>query len=74
MVHPGKLFMGGLNIETDEKALEGGCGKCGRRVEPLLTKDRETNQSRGFAFVTFESPAGVERVIRIFNGKIWKSG
>lgn len=53
---PGKLFIGGLNTETNEKALEGVFGKYGRIMEVLVMKDRETNKSR-FAFVTFESPA-----------------
>lgn len=30
---PGKLFVGGLNIETNEKALEAVFGKYGRIVE-----------------------------------------
>lgn len=30
---PGKLFVGGLNIETNEKALESVFGKYGRIVE-----------------------------------------
>lgn len=55
--HPGKLFIGGLNLETDEKALEAAFGNYGRIIEVLLMKDRETSKSRGFAFVTFENPA-----------------
>ncbi|XP_073497370.1 RNA-binding motif protein, X chromosome isoform X2 [Phyllobates terribilis] len=66
---PGKLFIGGLNTETTEKALEGVFGKYGRIVEVLLMKDRETNKSRGFAFVTFESPADAKDAARELNGK-----
>ncbi|KAG8553442.1 hypothetical protein GDO81_003412 [Engystomops pustulosus] len=66
---PGKLFIGGLNLETTEKALEGIFGKYGRIVEVLLMKDRETNKSRGFAFVTFESPADAKDAARELNGK-----
>ncbi|OBS70202.1 hypothetical protein A6R68_01255, partial [Neotoma lepida] len=66
---PGKLFIGGLNTETNEKALEAVFGKYGRIVEILLMKDRETNKSRGFAFVTFESPADAKDAARDMNGK-----
>nr|DBA20928.1 TPA: hypothetical protein GDO54_017660 [Pyxicephalus adspersus] len=66
---PGKLFIGGLNTETTEKALEGVFSKYGRIVEVLLMKDRETNKSRGFAFVTFESPADAKDAARELNGK-----
>ncbi|XP_051824383.1 RNA-binding motif protein, X chromosome-like isoform X3 [Antechinus flavipes] len=66
---PGKLFIGGLNTETNEKALESVFGKYGRIVEVLLMKDRETNKSRGFAFVTFESPADAEDAARDMHGK-----
>uniref|UniRef100_A0A2K5D259 RRM domain-containing protein n=1 Tax=Aotus nancymaae TaxID=37293 RepID=A0A2K5D259_AOTNA len=59
----GKLFIGGLNTETNEKALEA------IFVEVLLMKDRETNKSRGFAFVTFESPADAKDAARDMNGK-----
>ncbi|XP_004713449.2 RNA-binding motif protein, X chromosome [Echinops telfairi] len=64
---PGKLFIGGLNTETNEKALEAVFGKYGRIVEVLLMKDRETNKSRGFAFVTFESPADAKDAARDMN-------
>ncbi|XP_051679654.1 RNA-binding motif protein, X-linked-like-2 [Oryctolagus cuniculus] len=66
---PGKLFIGGLNPETDEKALEAAFGKYGRIIEVLLMKDRETSKSRGFAFVTFESPADAKAAARDMNGK-----
>uniref|UniRef100_A0A2K6UK08 RRM domain-containing protein n=1 Tax=Saimiri boliviensis boliviensis TaxID=39432 RepID=A0A2K6UK08_SAIBB len=66
---PGKLFIGGLNMETNEKALEAVFGKYGRIVEVLLMKDCETNKSRGFAFVTFESPADAKDAARDMNGK-----
>ncbi|KAL1774446.1 RNA-binding motif protein, X-linked-like-2 [Sigmodon hispidus] len=66
---PGKLFIGGLNLETDEKALEGAFGKYGRIIEVLLMKDRETSKSRGFAFVTFENPADAKAAARDMNGK-----
>lgn len=36
----------------------------------LLMKDRETNKSRGFAFVTFESPADAKDAAHEMNGKV----
>ncbi|XP_075902743.1 RNA-binding motif protein, X chromosome [Nelusetta ayraudi] len=66
---PGKLFIGGLNTETTEKALEQFFSKYGRIVEVILMKDRETNKSRGFAFVTFESPSDAKDAAREMNGK-----
>ncbi|KAM8966173.1 RNA-binding motif protein, X chromosome-like isoform 2-T2 [Sarcophilus harrisii] len=66
---PGKLFIGGLNLETNEKGLESVFGKYGRIVEVLLMKDRETNKSRGFAFITFESPVDAKDAARHMNGK-----
>ncbi|KAL1771775.1 RNA-binding motif protein, X-linked-like-2 [Sigmodon hispidus] len=53
---PGKLFIRRLNLQTDEKALEGAFGKYGRIIEVLLMKDRETSKSRGFPFVTLRTP------------------
>ncbi|XP_025728407.1 RNA-binding motif protein, X chromosome-like [Callorhinus ursinus] len=66
---PAKLFIGGLNIETNEKTLEAVFGKYGHIVEVLLMKDRETNKSRGFAFITFESPADAKDAAKDMNGK-----
>lgn len=40
------------------------------RLPVLLMKDRETNKSRGFAFVTFESPSDAKDAAREMNGKV----
>lgn len=66
---PGKLFIGGLSIETNEKTLEAVFGKYGCIVEVLLMRDQETNKSRGFAFITFESPADAKDAAKDMNGK-----
>ncbi|XP_023650700.1 RNA-binding motif protein, X chromosome-like isoform X1 [Paramormyrops kingsleyae] len=66
---PGKLFIGGLNTETSEKALQQCFGKYGRIVEIILMKDRETNKSRGFAFITFERPSDAKDAVKEMNGK-----
>ncbi|XP_075930419.1 RNA binding motif protein, X-linked-like-1 isoform X1 [Petromyzon marinus] len=67
---PGKLFVGGLNIDTTEKALEATFSKYGRVADVLLMKDRETNLSRGFAFVTFANPEDAKEAERDANGKV----
>lgn len=36
----------------------------------ILMKDRETNKSRGFAFVTFENPSDAKDAAREMNGKV----
>ncbi|XP_057705739.1 RNA-binding motif protein, X chromosome isoform X2 [Corythoichthys intestinalis] len=66
---PGKLFIGGLNTETTEKSLEQYFSKYGRIVQVLLMKDHETKKSRGFAFVTYDSPADAKDAAREMNGK-----
>lgn len=42
---PGKLFIGGLNTETNEKALEAVFGKYGRIVEGKNNLKKKTQHS-----------------------------
>nr|XP_035143687.2 RNA-binding motif protein, X-linked-like-3 [Callithrix jacchus] len=65
---PGKLFVGGLNLKTNEKALRAEFSKYGCIVKVDLMKDRETMKSRGFAFITFESPEDARAAARDMNG------
>ncbi|XP_059859207.1 RNA-binding motif protein, X chromosome-like isoform X1 [Delphinus delphis] len=66
---PGKLFIGGLHADTNENSLEVVFGKYGHIMEVILMKDRVTNKSRGFAFITFENSADAKDAAKDMNGK-----
>ncbi|XP_018415025.1 PREDICTED: cold-inducible RNA-binding protein B-like isoform X2 [Nanorana parkeri] len=65
----GKLFVGGLSFDTNEQSLEEVFGKYGPVNEVVVVKDRETNRSRGFGFVTFENPDDAKDAMEAMNGK-----
>ncbi|KAM8960453.1 cold-inducible RNA-binding protein-like [Pelodytes ibericus] len=65
----GKLFVGGLSFDTNEKALEQFFCKYGPIQEVVVVKDRETQRSRGFGFVTFENPEDAKDAMLALNGK-----
>ncbi|XP_018426266.1 PREDICTED: cold-inducible RNA-binding protein B-like [Nanorana parkeri] len=65
----GKLFIGGLSFDTNEQSLEELFGKYGPVNEVVVVKDRETNRSRGFGFVTFENPDDAKDAMDAMNGK-----
>uniref|UniRef100_A0A8C6F0Y6 RRM domain-containing protein n=1 Tax=Monodon monoceros TaxID=40151 RepID=A0A8C6F0Y6_MONMO len=66
---PGKLFIGGLHADTNENSLEVVFGKYGHIMEVILMKDRVTNKSRRFAFITFENSADAKDAAKDMNGK-----
>lgn len=65
----GKLFVGGLNFDTDEQALEDVFCKYGQISEVRVIKDRDTQTSRGFGFITFENPGDARDAMEAMNGK-----
>nr|XP_033810454.1 cold-inducible RNA-binding protein-like isoform X2 [Geotrypetes seraphini] len=65
----GKLFIGGLNFTTDERNLEDAFCKYGQIAEVVVVKDRETQRSRGFGFVTYENPEDAKDAMMAMNGK-----
>ncbi|XP_069743988.1 cold-inducible RNA-binding protein B-like [Narcine bancroftii] len=69
MVEEGKLFVGGLNFDTDEQALEDVFCKYGQISEVRVIKDRDTQVSRGFGFITFENPGDARDAMEAMNGK-----
>ncbi|XP_029469152.1 cold-inducible RNA-binding protein-like isoform X1 [Rhinatrema bivittatum] len=64
-----KLFVGGLSFSTDEACLEQLFSKYGEISNVIVVKDRETQRSRGFGFVTYENPADAKDAIMAMNGK-----
>ncbi|KAI8480520.1 hypothetical protein Bbelb_417560 [Branchiostoma belcheri] len=66
---PGKIFVAGLNLETNETTLEKLFNKYGKIVEVLLMKDKITARSRGFGFITFENPRDAEVAVKEMNGQ-----
>ncbi|XP_055492358.1 uncharacterized protein LOC129697674 [Leucoraja erinacea] len=69
MSDEGKLFVGGLNFDTDEQALEEQFSKYGQITEVRVIKDRETCISRGFGFITFDNPEDAKDALQAMNGK-----
>ncbi|XP_037690841.1 RNA-binding protein 3-like [Choloepus didactylus] len=65
----GKLFVGGLNFNTDEQALEDHFSSFGPISEVVVVKDRETQWSRGFGFITFTNPEHASDVMQAMNGE-----
>lgn len=59
-----KIFVGGLHYETKEESLKEYFSQYGSVESVQIMMNKETNKSRGFGFVTFESPCSVEEVIK----------
>jgi len=60
---PGKMFIGGLSWQTSPESLREYFSKYGEIAEVMVMKDPTTRRSRGFGFVTFSDPAGVNKVL-----------
>ena len=70
----GRIFVGGLGPDCDERLLEKTFDMFGEMTEVVLITDRETRESRGFGFISFrEQEAANEAISRMhgveLNGK-----
>ena len=63
-----KLFVGGLSWDTNDEGLRARFQDCGAVVEAKVITDRETGRSRGFGFVTMDSPASAQAAIKEIDG------
>jgi len=63
-----KLFVGGLNFDTNDFGLRDAFAKFGEIVEAKVINDRDTGRSRGFGFVTFADGASAQKAIAEMNG------
>jgi RNA recognition motif-containing protein len=65
---PTKLFVGGLSWDTTTDDLRTAFSKFGTIVDVAVIPDRATGRSRGFGFVTFESPEQADDAVKGMNG------
>jgi RNA recognition motif-containing protein len=64
-----KLYVGNLSYETTEDDLRSLFTQAGTVNEVALIKDRDTGNSKGFAFVTMDNQDDADRAIHQFNGQ-----
>lgn len=58
-----KVFVGNLGWDTTQDTLQSAFSQYGQLSDVKLVTDRDTGNSRGFAFVTFRDQAGAESAI-----------
>ena len=63
-----KLYVGNLSFNTTEDQLKTLFSQAGTVVSVALIKDRDTGQSKGFAFIEMSTQAEAEQAIKSFNG------
>jgi RNA recognition motif-containing protein len=64
-----KIYVGNLSYETTENDLKELFAQAGTVASTTLIKDRDSGQSKGFAFVEMINQAEAEKAIQMFNGK-----
>ncbi len=63
-----KLYVGNLSYSTTEDELRNLFAGAGTVASVALIKDRDTGQSKGFAFVEMSNQVEAEKAISMFNG------
>lgn len=64
-----KLFVGKLSFDTTDDSLRTLFAQYGTVVSASVIKERDTNQSKGFAFVEIEEAEGAQAAINALDGK-----
>ena len=62
-----KLYVGNLSYSTTEDDLRTLFTQAGTVASVALIKDRDSGESRGFAFVTMNDQAEADKAISMFN-------
>lgn len=58
----GKIFVGGIDPMVNEKEFYDFFAQYGSIIDAQLMIDKDTGRSRGFGFITYDSPDAVDRV------------
>ncbi len=64
-----KLYVGNLPYSTTEDELRNLFSQAGSVASVAIIKDRDTGQSKGFAFVEMSNQVEAEKAISMFNGR-----
>jgi RNA recognition motif-containing protein len=64
-----KLYVGNLSYSVTEDELREMFAQAGNVTSVAVIKDRDTGQSKGFAFVEFATQAEAQKAISRFNGQ-----
>lgn len=64
-----RIYVGNLSWSAVEEDLESFFATAGTVTEAKLIRDRDTNKSRGFAFVTFADDASAQKAIADLDGQ-----
>ena len=64
-----KLYVGNLSYAVTEDELREMFAQAGNVTSVAVIKDRDTGQSKGFAFVEFSTQADAQKAISRFNGQ-----
>jgi RNA recognition motif-containing protein len=67
-----KLYVGNLSYSTTEDDLRTLFAQAGTVASVAVIKDRDTGQSKGFAFVEMSTQAEAQKAISQFNGQTLK--
>jgi len=63
-----KLYIGNLPYSADQQTLQDAFGKCGTVESVNVIMDRQTGQSKGFAFVEMSSSGEAQKAIQEIHG------
>lgn len=64
-----KLYVGNMSYDTSEQDLRTMFTQAGTVESVDLIKDRQTGESKGFAFITMSNQVEAEKAISLFNEK-----
>lgn len=70
--HGSEVFIGGLPRDAMEEDLRELCEKFGEIFEVRLMKDKDTKESKGFAFITFTNKDAAQMAIEELHNKEFK--
>jgi cold-inducible RNA-binding protein len=62
-----KIYVGNLSYDTKEDDLRELFAQAGTVTSVALIKDRDTGQSKGFAFIEMSNQSEAEKAIQMFN-------